>query len=589
MRFYLDEHVPWKALSSRLRRKGHSYKHAVGLGFSGRDDLFHYQFARAEKRVLITQDAGFADQRKFPYRKHLGVIVLDIRKKIYPTRSRDVRIFLNTLESPIRTYTLPTHFLHMDSTGTGQAFTALIHQALRAYHRDEELARLQPLCELAIVRAEHARHPERGVGGAIRGVLDAGLERLAQADRPAAALLMRRFVEGEQMMQVARDLGYSETLLYRKQRDALTALAQTIWQAEEQARRASAFTQAQEAALAGLPPRSFSRLFGVSEPLTSLCRFLAAEDASCPLVAVDGMGGIGKTALAHAAVEELVAAGRFARVLWVTARQQIFAWGRIQQLDRPALTCEELREELYRLLGLGSPLQQSEAQAERRLRAELSREPTVIVLDNLETAADVRELVAVLDRLARPTKMLLTTRQRVSAYENVASLTLRELAREDALAFIHYHAAERNTTAVLGAPVSAWERIAALTDGNPLAIKLVIGQAHVRPLPVVLDDLAAARADATDLYRFIFRYSWEQLSSAARRLLLHMPLLDARGAGWEELAAISQVASDDEFRRAAEELVTYSLLNVGVTGDRTLYSIHRLTESFILSDLVCAG
>jgi len=57
------------------------------------------------------------------------------------------------------------------------------------------------------------------------------------------------------------------------------------------------------------------------------------------------MGGIGKTALAHAAVEELVAAGRFARVLWVTARQQIFAWGRIQQLDRPALTCEELREE----------------------------------------------------------------------------------------------------------------------------------------------------------------------------------------------------------------------------------------------------
>jgi hypothetical protein len=68
-----------------------------------------------------------------------------------------------------------------------------------------------------------------------------------------------------------------------------------------------------------------------------------------------------------------------------------------------------------------------------------------------------------------------------------------------------------------------------------------------------------------------------------------MPLLDARGAGWEELAAISQVASDDEFRRAAEELVTYSLLNVGVTGDRTLYSIHRLTESFILSDLVHAG
>jgi predicted nuclease of predicted toxin-antitoxin system len=61
MRFYLDEHMPLKEFSHRLRRKGHSSKHVVRLGFRDRDDAFHYQFARAEKRILITQDMDFAD------------------------------------------------------------------------------------------------------------------------------------------------------------------------------------------------------------------------------------------------------------------------------------------------------------------------------------------------------------------------------------------------------------------------------------------------------------------------------------------------------------------------------------------------
>jgi hypothetical protein len=65
-----------------------------------------------------------------------------------------------------------------------------------------------------------------------------------------------------------------------------------------------------------------------------------------------------------------------------------------------------------------------------------------------------------------------------------------------------------------------------------------------------------------------------------------MPLLDARGAAGEELAIVSGVAANATFWSAVEELVTCSLLNAGCASDRLLYSIHRLTEYFILSDLV---
>ena len=73
-----------------MQRKGHSCKHAIQLGFSGRDDDFHYQFARAEKRILLTQDAGFADPRRYPYRKHPGVIILDISRDADPMTLFDV-------------------------------------------------------------------------------------------------------------------------------------------------------------------------------------------------------------------------------------------------------------------------------------------------------------------------------------------------------------------------------------------------------------------------------------------------------------------------------------------------------------------
>jgi len=149
-----------------------------------------------------------------------------------------------------------------------------------------------------------------------------------------------------------------------------------------------------------------------------------------------------------------------------------------------------------------------------------------------------------------------------------------------------YHAEERNIPAIRAASPAELQRMIHVTDGSPLAIKLVIGQLAFLPLAQVLDDLAAVRPGTHDFYRFLFRYSWERLSEPAQHLLLHMPLLDARGTTWDDLAAVSGVALNGYFRGALEELVNVSLLNAGYAQGGLLYSIHRLTEYFILSDLV---
>jgi hypothetical protein len=209
-------------------------------------------------------------------------------------------------------------------TGTGQAFTTLIHRALRAYGRDDELARVARLTELPSLQARLRTQPAPEVGPALRAVLDAGLARLGEVAPQAADLLRRRFVQAATVAEVALALNYAERTVYLRQEEALTGLAQIIWDMDAAAQTRPVLNDVQQAALVALPPPSYSRLFGVSELLARLKKFLRADQA-CWLVSLEGTGGIGKTALAHAVVEALVREGSFQRALWVTARQQFFA------------------------------------------------------------------------------------------------------------------------------------------------------------------------------------------------------------------------------------------------------------------------
>lgn len=472
-----------------------------------------------------------------------------------------------------------------DDTGTGKAFTKRIQAALRAYHRDEALADVSELRDLRLVRAAYRRQPARGWAGATRAVLDEALGRLAGVDPQGADLLRRHYLHDESAVQISHSLGYSESAFFQRQREAVGRLAQLLLEAEEGV--VSFGGEAGNTALASLPPPTFSRLFGVETKLAQLMDLLGAETAPW-LAALDGMGGIGKTALARAVAEELVREGRFERVHWITAQQHSFVWGRLEETAHPALTYIAFLDQLAQALHLDARMDLDERVQEQRLRQALAGCPTLLVVDNLETAADVHALTEGLNRLARPTKVLLTTRHRLDAFDQVASISLRELPPADALAFLRYHSQERNVLALLSAPEADLLRIVRVTDGNPLAIKLVAGQAQALPLARILDDLSAARPDTHDFFRFIFRYSWDRLSAPARHLLLHMPLLDARGVSWEDLAAVSDVALNGHFRHALEELVAASLFNIGWVRGRPLYSIHRLTEYFILSDLVQA-
>jgi hypothetical protein len=137
-------------------------------------------------------------------------------------------------------------------------------------------------------------------------------------------------------------------------------------------------------------------------------------------------------------------------------------------------------------------------------------------------------------------------------------------------------------TVVSEAPAPNLQRIYQVVGGHPLALKLVVGQLASLPLSQVLSRLQQAQGKSIEeLYTFIYWQVWHLLELTAQQVLLVMPLVEE--GTMEQLLALSQLEPDD-LNRALEQLITLSLVQVGGELDDRRYSLHRLTETFLLNE-----
>jgi hypothetical protein len=405
----------------------------------------------------------------------------------------------------------------------------------------------------------------------------------AQAGSETAQILRLRFLDGLTAAATARQLNLSPDLVYKRQRTAIQDLAQVLWQAEAEARNAK-----KSRILGRLEIAEPPRLFGVDDKLTELTAALAGGGAPW-LVAVVGIGGIGKTSLADAAVRALSTRPTFADVAWVSARQERFLlWDglREQEEDAPALSVEGLLDAIIEPFGFRDLARLPLASKLDKLRTRLKELACLVVIDNLETAADYRALIPELQGLVNPTKFLLTSRHSLHDFPGVLNLSLDELSAADSLALLRHEAGQRGLTAVAGAPDESLARVYEVAGGNPLALQLLLGQMHSLSLSRVVDDLRQAQGRRVEeLYSFIYWQSWQLLNNAARRVLAIMPLVAESGGGLDQIAALSEL--DEEAMVAGlGQLVALSLVNVRGTLDERRYSIHRLTETFLLEQVL---
>lgn len=326
------------------------------------------------------------------------------------------------------------------------------------------------------------------------------------------------------------------------------------------------------------------RLFGIDKVMQRLQSLLADSDASS-LVAIDGIGGIGKTSVAAKLVEYFAERAEYVDILWISAKQQEFLPEQgLQTIAQPALDEEELLNAILEQVGetlyLSVPLAEKRLTANQRLRDA----PHLVVVDNLETVTDYEALLPIIRQLAGPTRFLLTSRRSLRAHGDVFNLSLNELGYADAVALIRHEAQQRGIDALADAPEQQLASIYEVVGGNPLALKLVIGQLCFLPLTQVLDNMQLARGREIDeLYTYIYWQGWQMLDAPGRQLLLTLPLNP--NSTYDELAMMSQL-SDAQMQQGLAQLTELSLVEVGGELETREYRLHRLTESFLLHEVM---
>jgi len=328
-----------------------------------------------------------------------------------------------------------------------------------------------------------------------------------------------------------------------------------------------------------LPQPDYGTFIGRERELAQVHRILRPYPHSRhPLVTIDGIGGIGKSALAlemaHRYLRDydrLPLAERFEAIIWTSAKAKVLT------ADGTALRQQITRtlEDIYTAIAVTLERKditraRSEEQDELVTKA-LTRQRTLLIVDNLETVDDER-VNAFLRELPAPTKAIVTTRHRIDvAYP----IRLTGMSRKDGQALIAQECAKKDVTL----PKAEAEKLYDRTGGVPLAIVWSVAQmGYGYGIEAVLHRLGQPTCD---IARFCFEGAVECIRGRPAHNLMMALALFVPDASREALGYVADLPELDR-DEGLVELERLSLVN----KRKHRFAFLPLTRVFAANELV---
>jgi alkylated DNA nucleotide flippase Atl1 len=330
-----------------------------------------------------------------------------------------------------------------------------------------------------------------------------------------------------------------------------------------------------------LPAPTYTEFFGREAEIKLLLQRLAPQHAA-HFITIDGIGGVGKTALIlkaaylclEASQQNLYDATKFDAIIFTSAKQQELIPNSILQRQQGQRNLRDIFREIARTLGEPAIIQSPPDEQFDLVRQCLSKQRTLLIVDNMETIEDSEKVIAFFYDLPIHVKVVLTTRDRIA----LLPISLRHLPLDDGLKLIQQQAEDKS----IKLNSSNSELLYLRTGGIPLAIVYAIGQvASGYSLESVLGKLASASGD-------VARFCFEQAVLGMKEQAPHQLLMAlAIFPDSPTLAAIAEVAGltavPDAVNNGLARLQQLSLCNLNQDSGR--YEMLSLTREYALAEL----
>jgi LuxR family glucitol operon transcriptional activator len=307
-----------------------------------------------------------------------------------------------------------------------------------------------------------------------------------------------------------------------------------------------------------LPQPDYGTFIGRGEELVQIHRILRPHPHSRHyVVVIDGIGGIGKSALALEVAhrylrdyDRLPPEERFEAIIWTSAKSSVLTADGIAPRQQIARTLDDIYTAISVTLEREDITRARPEEQDGLTRRALTQQRTLLVVDNMETVDDER-VNAFLRELPAPTKAVVTTRHRIDvAYP----IRLTGMPKEDGLALIVQECAKKDVALT----ETEAKRLYDHTGGVPLAIAWSVAQmGYGYGVEAVLRRLGQP---SEDIARYCFEGAMQHIRGKPAHKLLMALSLFATDASREALGYVADLLELDRDDGLAE-LERLSLVN----------------------------
>ncbi|MEP7199442.1 MAG: tetratricopeptide repeat protein, partial [Chloroflexota bacterium] len=321
--------------------------------------------------------------------------------------------------------------------------------------------------------------------------------------------------------------------------------------------------------------------FGRTDEIAQCLRALHPQNRTWGIV-VDGIGGIGKTALAVEVAYVCKEQKWFDDYVFITAKINRLTPAGIQNIPRIVIpTLDQFIDETAITLGCAEIARLSDSEKQQALLQALQTRKVLLVYDNLETlpAPERGALTEFLQFLPPHCKTIITSRQRGG--DGAVWLRLEKIDWDTGLQIIRQECEHDARLADLLKTTSEakWHELFDEAGGLPLALIWTLGLMRVKRLAFdgALELLRRGTGTGAELQKFIYEQSRKELGKAELAVLKALSLfaMPATAESLVPITALSPTALDT----AIEHLSALSLVDAQPGGEA--FTLHPLTRAYV--------